>query len=135
MDVRIQTQRTKDFKKSWYQDLGSMFVQIGWSLATCSNALNYKFLTSYNRIWYIERCCLVTGIYTLTCFNKRPEGWNGALIEVQGHQHCHDFVGYKSMTQLQGTLVQRYLLSISFDFELKTICIQLFEPKNINNCS
>ena len=74
---------------------------IKWTFGTCSSAVD-----SYNgnRI-YIERCCQLQGIHTLSCLSKYPEGWNTEYIQLQGHQLCDDFVGFKALRQinLEGT--------------------------------
>ena len=62
-----------------------------WKLGRYQSARQYD-----NYREYIHRCCLISGIYTLTCINDdEPEGWKKGRINVQGHDYCHDFMSFK----------------------------------------
>ena len=94
MDVVAHTQRTDDFK-----DPFDYYMEINWSIGNCSKAGNY-FLDRNIRTTFVERCCLKPGFHTLICSSKNPWGWNGAVLEFQGHQHCNDFIGYHAMRRI-----------------------------------
>lgn len=50
---------------------------------------------------YLDRCCLIPGIYTLTCRNDvEPFGWAGSFIEILGQRYCDDFVGFKGLRKI-----------------------------------
>ena len=49
---------------------------------------------------YVERCCLHPGIYVLSCYDDRNEGWNNAYLDILGHRYCDDFLGYKAMRRV-----------------------------------
>ena len=103
MDVRIHTKRTDDFKDGY-----GYYMDINWSMGTCSGAGNYILDREFIRTTFIERCCLKPGVYTLTCSSKSRKGWNGAVLEVQGHQYCDDFIGYKAMRRLNVIGIKLY---------------------------
>ena len=96
MDIHVTTKISKDFKDDKYN-----WMDIGWSIGSCSNAVKYQLRRQLDHVTYTERCCLEPGQYTITCFNKRPEGWNGGSLELLGHQYCNDFVGFKAMRHLE----------------------------------
>ena len=95
MDVRVHTQRTNDFKGKY-----DYYMDINWSIGTCYKAGNYFLDRGYIRTSFVERCCLKPGVHNLICSSGSPGGWNGAVLEVQGHQYCHDFIGYNAMRRV-----------------------------------
>ena len=119
MDIHVKTQGSKDFK--YFNNV--QYMDIGWSIGTCSAAMTYQMKRNdpsmkirYPLSIFTKRCCLEPGKYTMTCFNKRPEGWNGAILEVLGQQHCNDFVGFKAMRHLHIKGTQLKMSSISWYF-------------------
>ena len=63
-----------------------------WNIATCSKSV---FVMNRPYDMTIQRCCLAPKTYDLTCsdtYQDGMDGWNGGLIEIQGHEYCDDFV-------------------------------------------
>ena len=64
-----------------------------WKLGSCGGSNNYERNFTYVKH---ERCCLIEGQHTLTCYNEKgPYGWGSSSIEIQGKKYCDDFVGFK----------------------------------------
>ena len=88
MDIKVSA---PEIKGEWRP-----FGNLTWAFGHCSNnGYTYK-VNSRN----IERCCLERGMHTLSCYNSHYGGWYGMYIEIQGHQHCDDFMGYTAMRKL-----------------------------------
>ena len=115
MDVHVQTKRKSDFGSGTEWNLRRGAMDISWSFGTCSATPTYRMDSrgdkKYSRL-YLERCCLSPGFHTLICSNTRPEGWNGGVLEVRGHPHCNDFIGYTAMTQLYVKGIKSHTLDI-----------------------
>ena len=100
-------------------DLGN----VSWMLDTCFSAnmlvCEFGFHCKYD-LQYIDRCCLPPGDYTLTCRDSGGDGWNGAIMEIQRHRYCDDFVGYKAMRRItiSGIDTQFWALNDSCDLLL-----------------
>ena len=76
---------------------------VNWKLGHCHNARQYD---DYRE--YAQRCCLIPGIYTLTCINNgKPEGWKNSRISFQGVDFCFDFMSFKVFRQImvEGTRI------------------------------
>ena len=70
-----------------------------WKLGTCGGTV--KSHKDGRPNFYIQRCCLKAGKYTLTCVNrKNPYGWGQGYIEIQGHRYCNDFMSYRMMQKI-----------------------------------
>ena len=75
---------------------------VRWDLGSCSS-LNFGFgNTSYQHsALYTQRCCIEPGIHILTCYNiPVGKGWLDAYLLVEGHRHCDNFGGFKSLQSL-----------------------------------
>ena len=75
---------------------------VRWDLGSCSS-LNFAFgNTSYQySALYTQRCCIEPGIHILTCYNiPVGKGWLDAYLLIEGHRHCDNFGGFKSMQSL-----------------------------------
>ena len=72
-------------------------VPIHWEFGPCYGNFNYRERTEYT-----QRCCVKKAKHELTCYNTRfPDGWYEHRIEIQGHQYCDDFIGYKLIRDVQ----------------------------------
>merc|ERR1719510_2899676 len=60
--------------------------EITWSLDTCQSDGTYGDNHIYN-----EQCCLLPGVYTLTCLDSYGDGWHGGRITILGNIFCDDF--------------------------------------------
>ena len=70
-----------------------------WELGFCSSTMNYE---DYGQ--YVQRCCLIPGYYTLSCYNtEKPDGWKKGYLEFHRRQYCNDFMSYKAMQRVQVT--------------------------------
>ena len=69
--------------------------KITWILGSCASSNRY-----IDHMIYLERCCLHPGIYVLSCYDDRNEGWNNAYLDILGHRYCDDFLGYKAMRRV-----------------------------------
>ena len=83
IDIKV---KTKD--KNW--------DYLHWELGPCKSS-NLDWQSRYEkRTEYTQRCCLSEGKHQLTCYNTRyAEGWYENTLEIQGHNYCNDFIGYK----------------------------------------
>ena len=69
---------------------------VRWKLGHFHNARQYD---DYRE--YIQRCCMIPGIYTLTCINNdNPEGWKNSRLSFQGVDFCFDFMSFKVFRQI-----------------------------------
>ena len=69
---------------------------VKWKLGDYHNAREYDDFREY-----IQRCCLIPGIYTLTCINNdNPEGWKNSRLSFQGVDFCFDFMSFKVFRQI-----------------------------------
>ena len=73
-----------------------------WSFGTCfsvnSDLKNPVY--KYGSI-FLERCCLVPGMHTLTCDSSIPtRGWKDAHLTIAGHIYCDNFIGFKLMQNI-----------------------------------
>ena len=57
-----------------------------WVFGTCQSSKIYS-----NRKTYIENCCLIPGMHTLTCKDSFGDGWHGGYLEIQGKRYCQNF--------------------------------------------
>ena len=69
---------------------------VKWEFGPCSSAQKYA-----NYMKYTERCCVLEGYQTLTCYNtEKPQGWKNGYLEIQGRRYCDDFMSYKAMQRI-----------------------------------
>ena len=80
------------------EDMSNMNLR--WSLGPCSSGnSDFKYKLHGHSI---ERCCLVPGIHTLTCYTSDQSlGWKDAKIEIQGHSYCDDFIDFKAFRKIE----------------------------------
>ena len=73
-----------------------------WSFGTCSsvNSDLENSVYEYGSI-FVERCCLIPGMHTLTCDSNIPtRGWKNAHLTIAGHIYCDNFIGFKLMQNI-----------------------------------
>ena len=84
------------------------FFSLEWEMGSCYGPKRFydhahgKYYSKYeaNKM-YIDKCCLLPGVYTLTCKNSvGPFGWGRGYIEIFGQRYCDDFVGYKAFRKI-----------------------------------
>ena len=89
-----------------------------WIFGPCSKSREYA-----NDNTYIEKCCVRPGNHTLTCLNtKQPYGWKKGTIEINGHEYCGDFIGFKAMRRvtIKGNYSRVSAFGISIGMVYKT---------------
>ena len=84
MDIKIRVEKENE---------EMLNISRRWELGSCSGSNNYERNFTYVKH---ERCCLIEGQHTLTCYNEKgPFGWGRSSIEIQGNKYCDDFIGFK----------------------------------------
>ena len=75
---------------------------IRWDLGSCSSFNFALGDTSYQyAALYTQKCCIEPGIHILTCYNSPvARGWLDAYLLIEGHRHCDNFGGFKSLQSL-----------------------------------
>lgn len=68
---------------------GLFAKEVSWELGTCNSSLG-TYLED-QKLYPPEECCLISGVYQLTCKDQYSDGWHGGFLKVGGKKHCSAF--------------------------------------------